>query len=73
MSEQLLVSLTEQNSSREMCSPIRRHIKKMKNTSAFDIWSSSGVRRGIKIKNKKKEEGRKEEDIQEVEAKQFLT
>ena len=37
----------KQNSSREMYSPIRRHIKKMKNTSTFDTWSLSGVRRGI--------------------------
>ena len=37
----------------------------MKNTSAFDLRSSSGVRRGIENK------GRKEEDRQEVEAKLF--
>ena len=48
----MLVRLTKQNSSREMYSPIRRHIKKMKNTSAFDTWSSSGVRRGI-VNNKR--------------------
>ena len=50
----LLTIRMMQNSSREMYSPIRR-IKKMKNTSAFDTWSSSGVRRGIE----NKEEGKK--------------
>ena len=40
----------------------------MKNTSAFNLWSSSGVRRGIE-NNKRR---RKKEDGQEVEANQFL-
>ena len=35
MSEHLLVRLVKRNSSREMYSPIPRHIKKIKNTSAF--------------------------------------
>ena len=47
-----------------MYSPIWRHIQKKKNTSAFNTWSSSGVRRGIE-----NEEGRKEN--RQAEAKQF--
>ena len=45
MSDQLLVRLTKQNSSREMYSHTR-HKATIKNTIAFDIVSSSGVRRG---------------------------
>ena len=41
--------------------------QRKKNTSAFDPWFSSGVRK------QSKEEGRKVEDRQEVEAKQFST
>ena len=48
----MLVRLTKQNGSKEMYSPIGRHVKTMKNTSAFDTWSSSGVRRGI-VNNKR--------------------
>ena len=44
MSEQLLVRLTKQNSSREMYT-LTLHIEKMKNTSAFDLRSSSDVKR----------------------------
>ena len=58
MSEQLLVRLKKQNSSREMYT-LTLHIEKMKNTNAFDLRSSS-------------EEGRKEGDRQKVEAKQFV-
>ena len=39
MSEQLLVRLTKQNSSREMYSPIRRHIKQQIKTQALSIHS----------------------------------
>ena len=41
----------------------------MKNTSAFNLWSSSGVRRGIENDKRRR---KKEEDGQEVEADQFL-
>ena len=43
----------------------------MKNTSALDPWSSSGVRREIENNNRtrKRKEKKKEEDRQEVEAK----
>ena len=64
MSEQVLVRLTKQNSSREMYT-LTLHIEKMKNTSAFNLRSSSDVK-------KKKKKGRKEEDRQKVEAKQFV-
>ena len=49
MSEQLLVRLTKQNSSREMYT-LTLHIEKMKNTSAFDLRSSSDVKRRWKKK-----------------------
>ena len=62
MSEQLLMRLSKWNSSREMYSPIRRHIT-IKTSSAFDSWSLSGVEEREKII---KEEGCKEEDRQEV-------
>ena len=39
MSEQLLVRLAKQNSSREMYSPIRRHIKQQLKTQALSIHS----------------------------------
>ena len=45
-----------------MYSPIRRHVT-IKNSSAFDSWSLSGVEEREKII---KEEGCKEEDRQEV-------
>ena len=58
LSEQLLVRLTKQNSSREMYT-LTLHIKTMKNTSAFDLRSSSDVKR-------------RRRNRQEVEAKHFL-
>ena len=45
-----------------MYSPIRRHIKKMKNTNAFDTRSSSGVRKGIENNKLKKKEEKKKID-----------
>ena len=39
MSEQLLVRLAKQNSSREMYSPIRRHIKQQLKTQALSTQS----------------------------------
>jgi len=43
------VRLTKQNSSREMYT-LTLHIEKMKNTSAFDLRSSSDVKRRWKKK-----------------------